>query len=97
MQILQEVQRSLSSIGFNQKLEPFNRRIVSILVTVLPGFISVWVFLIHEADSAQEYMESIYIAVVSTGILLSFTSTISITKKLFSFIENIGECFKESE
>lgn len=93
----EEVQKSFQSIGLDPKLEPFNRRILSILVITSLGIISVWIFLIHEADSAEEYMESTYVITVSTGVVLSFASTTLITKKLHSFYKAHEEYLNESE
>lgn len=97
MSILQEVQKSLKAIGFSPKLEPFNHRISSIFVISFSGVISQWIFLIYEADSGQEYMESIYVATACTGVLLSFSNTILSTKKIFLFINSIDEFINESK
>lgn len=56
-----------------------------------------WIFLIYEADTDQEYMESMYTVSVGSGIFLSFASSTFLTKKLYSFIDGIQENFSESE
>lgn len=91
----QVVQKSLHSIGFGPTLEPFNRRILSILAVTCLGVISLWIYLFHEADGAEAYMESICLITICTATLLSDASTILITKKLFAFINAHDECFNE--
>lgn len=77
MQVLQEVQKSFNWMGFNPKLEPFNRRILRILTIVFPAVVLQWMFLMLEANSAQEYLESIYMITACTCTFASFLSTIS--------------------
>lgn len=91
----EEVRKSLHSIGVSPKLEPFNRRILSILASTSLGVISLWIFLFHGADSAEEYMKSVCLITICTGTLLSFASTILIKKELFAFIKSHDECFDE--
>lgn len=97
MLILQEVQKSFDSIGFNPKLEPLNHKILGILCIVVPAVLSLWIFLVHEANSAHEYMDSIYVISTSCGIFLSFTSTILITKKLYFLFKVFDEFINEGK
>lgn len=97
MPILKEVEKSFNSIGFDPKLKPFNHKTLSILVILLPGIILQWIFLICVANRAEEYMESIYIVTTSTGVFLSFASTILIREKLFYLIEIDNEFVRESK
>lgn len=96
MQILQEVQKSFNSIGLGPELEPFNRKILSTLVGIFPGVVSLWIFLIHEANSAVKYLESIYVVTTCSGFFICFASTIIITKKLFAFIKIVEDFVNES-
>lgn len=64
MQMLREARRSLNLLGFNQKLEPFNLIVLCICVFIFLCVSSQWIFLFFEADSAHEYMESIYIVCI---------------------------------
>lgn len=95
MQTLLEVQKAFKSMGLRRNQEPFNQRVLSILVIVFPGLISMWIYLICEADSDNEYMESVYIVTLASGVFLSFATTILITKKLFSFIKSSDEFSNE--
>lgn len=97
MQIFEEVQNSFISIGFSPKQDLFNRRISGILAMTLLGVVLLSMFLVLEADSAQEYMESFYITTTSFGILLSIASTIFIKQKLFPFKKSGDEIVNESE
>lgn len=97
MRTLQEVQTSFDWMGFNPKLKPFNHKIRAILAITIPAVISQWKFLVHDANNAREYMESIYIVSVCSGVFLCFASTIFITKKLFAFINSVDELMNESK
>lgn len=97
MQVFQETQKSFKWMGFDSKLKPFNRRISSILVFTFTCVLLLWIFLIYEADTDQEYMESIYCVSVGSGVFLSLASSTFITKKLYSFIDGIQGNFNESE
>lgn len=97
MRTLQVAQKSLNSIGISPELEPFNEKILSNLVIIFPTIILQWIFLFHEADGAQEYIECSYIATACTGVFLSFASTIFITTKFLSFFNSVDDFFNESE
>lgn len=92
-----EVQKGFRSIGFGPNLEPFNPRVLSILTTTFLGVVSLWMFLFYEADSAEQYMESVCVITVCTGTLLSFASTVQDSEKLFSFIKADDEYLNESK
>lgn len=97
MNIYQEVQTNFESVGFSPKLSPFNHKTLGFLVTTSFMIILGLIFLIHEADSAQLYMESIYSLTACIGVFLSFANLIFITKKLFSFIESMDKIINESK
>lgn len=97
MKIYQEVQKSFVWIGFDQKLEPFNRKISSILAITFTAVLLQWIFLIHVAETAQQYMESMYIVSTCSGIFLAFASSTFTTKRLFSFIKRVNESVDESK
>lgn len=97
MQTLQAVQKSFDSLGFSPKLKQFNYKISGISVISFLGIILLWIYLLHEADSSQEYMESIYIVTACSGIFLSFASTVFFKEELFSFINSFNELTNESK
>lgn len=94
---LWEVQKNFDSLGLSRNQAPLNYRVLSIAATTFSGIILLWIFVIYEADSAQKYMKSIYVATAATGTFLSFVSTIFITQKLFSSIEGVEEFLNESK
>lgn len=84
-------------MGFDPQFKPFNRRTSSILALTFTAVLLMWIYLIYEADTDQEYMESMYFVSVCSGIFLSFASSAFFTKKLYSFIDGIQENFNMSE
>lgn len=97
MQLYQAVQQSIDSIGISPKLKAFNQRALLILVMTTWCVILEWIFLNYEADSAEEYMKSIYTITAGIGAILCFTSTILIRQRLFSLITMHNASFNESK
>lgn len=97
MQTLQEVQKSFHSIGFSPELKPFNQRILAILAIIFASVILEFTYLIHEADSAQKFMESIYVTTVTIGSFFCFANASFIMEEIFSFIDSSNETFRESK
>lgn len=97
MQIFQELQKKMYSIGFSPQLKPHNNKIVSVLVIIFVTVILLLIFPIYEANNAREYMESIYICNVCIGMLVSLTNTVLKSKKLFEFIKSMDEFVNDSK
>lgn len=97
MQTLQEVQKSFISIGYSPKLKPFNQRVLAILAIIFVGVVLEFIYLIHDADGAQELMESIYIITATAGSFLCFASSSFIMEEIFAFIDSSNETFRESK
>lgn len=97
MRVLQVVQKCFDAMGLSPKRDQFNPITSIILVLATSGVGLQWIFFFHEADSSQEYMESIYVATACSGALISFASTVFIRKQLFSFIGSVDELFNGSK
>lgn len=97
MQTLQVVQKNFEFFGLSPKLEPFNRQILKTFIISISGIASQWIFLLHEANGSKEYMESIYIVISCSGIVLSFASTTFNKEKLFLGIDSNDELIFESK
>lgn len=97
MKILQEVQKSFNSIGFSPNLDRFNKKILIVTSVIVVGLILQLIYIFHEADTPQEYMESIHFFSACFSILLSFASSVLMKQKLFSFIKQIEDHLKISE
>lgn len=95
MKTLQEVQKKFESIGLGTAVKPFNR--IKLRYITLSGVISMFIFLIYEADSAQEYMESAFLVTTTGGTLLCFANTNLTIKKLFSFIDYVDKFVNEGK
>lgn len=97
MQTLHVAQKSLNSIGFSPEQSRFSGKILSNFFIIFPTIILQWIFLFHEADGAQEYIECLYIVTSCTGVFLSFASTIFISTKFFSFFKSVDDFFNQSK
>lgn len=97
MEVLQAVQANFISMGFNPRVEQFNYILLKNIVMSVLGTLLLWIYLLHEADNAQEYMESTYFVASCSGIGLSAMSMISLTKELFSFFERFDNLANQSK
>lgn len=97
MKTLQEIRKSFCSLGFSPELHPFNHMVLRFLCMAFLTGLLLWIFFIHVADSAQEYLETIYLITAYNGIFLSFASTIFIAEKLFIFFNNVDKISNESK
>lgn len=96
MKILQVVQKNFTLLGIDPKLERFNQRLLINLAMSALAIALLWIYLLREADSSQEYMESTYFLVACSGIFLSAMSTTFMTKKIFAFFNFFDELPSES-
>lgn len=96
MKVLQTLQKNFVSIGFDPKRKPFNRTFMKVITLTISTMILLWIFLLHEADSNQQYMESVYCIVDCGAVFLSVSSTIFITKKIFSLSDHYEGIVNES-
>lgn len=97
MQIFQVLRKNCDSMGVSSKLTSFNKKLLSIIVINFPLYFLHWIYLLHEANSPQEYIGSIYVINARSTIFLSILSTAFVSEKLFSFIDGIDELVNESE
>lgn len=93
MKTLQVVQKSFRSLGLSSQIDLFNL----ILITSFPFEISLWIYLFYEANTSQEFMESIYMTTICTAVFASYASTLLITDKLFSFFDSFDDHINESK
>lgn len=91
MNIFQTVQMHFALIGYESKLQPFNRRQkLNFVHSLLSGF-SVYAYFLHVANTPKEYMNSMFICGVGTLINVSHISTVLKMKKNFTVIEEVEE------
>lgn len=95
MKHYQEVQKGFEWLGFDLKLSDHN--ILGTMVISLSGIISEWIFLLFEANSSQEYLESIYFITSSVGIFISYTSALLLKDKLLVFIDTVDRTINKSK
>lgn len=97
MKVLQAVKANFVSMGFNPELEQFNYILLKNIVMCASGTAAMWIFLLYEAESSQEFMESAYFVATCSGIGLSAISMIFLTTELFSFFDHFDEIANQSE
>lgn len=102
MKIFQTVQRNLIPLGYvRDHAEYYKLRrphLVAIATCVFTGgAISIFIFVIHLADSPAEYMDSLYMSAVLLSIFVSYLTTIWNMTKLFGFIDNLQKFCNESK
>lgn len=98
MKILRVVQRNFDFIGISPNREFLNQKVLTIIFVSVSGMSSLFIFFFHEANTAQEYMEFIYIVTAAIGTSLSAANTVFfVKKKLFSFIDSVDGHFNESK
>lgn len=96
MQAFQVVQKNYDLLGFNPDLEFFNHNMLSFLMVSTPAYALLLIYLFHEANSSQEYMESAYASICCGCIFLSLISIIFMRKELYSFLNGFNEALNES-
>lgn len=102
MKLFQTVQADLKFIGFIRNRDgyryyPFSMRYFSVTFIYLLEIISMFTFAIRSADSAGDYLDSIYILCVSITLFTSFTNNIFKMKKIFDFFDNCEKVCEESK
>lgn len=98
MKFFQTVQKVLELLGFirnhgGYRYYPFSIRHFRATVLYLVTIMSIFIYTIHSADSAEaeEYLDSFYIFSVSSTIFISFAHNTFKMTKLFNFLDHCGE------
>lgn len=97
MQILQQVRKCFNAMGFSPELDIFDRNMLTLLVPPSLAITLMWLFLFHEADGAQEKVESFHITTVCSCGFVCFISTVLFRKEFFAFFEHFDEFLNESK
>lgn len=98
MNIFQTTQMHLALNGYNNaNLRPFNKQQKFIFVEMILSLTSLYVHLLHVAESQKEYMFSILITAVDTLIAISHISTTLKMRTIFIFIDEVEEVLIASE
>ena len=96
LKIFQMVQKDLATIGYNAD-NPINSKLLSEFLKLMIFTIFECVYLCHDAETPQGYMDSMLMATVIISICISFVSTVQKTAKIFIFIDEIENGINESE
>lgn len=97
MKIYQTTRTCLALFGFQEDLQPFNKRQKLIFLPCVFFHTANLVQLFHVANTTQEYMDSIFLTTVGTLITASHISTIGKMKTIFSVINKIEEGINQSK
>lgn len=97
MQLLQEVRNSFDSMGFSPKSDQLSHKFLNNFIINFSGYILLWIYLLRDANSSLQYMESIYMITVCSCIFLSAVSTVFLQDELFLFIDTLNSLFNESK
>lgn len=97
MKILQTVQTNLAVLGFERNLRPFNKRQMFWFFEGLLSSTTFVIYLLFEASSPKEYMDSIFMIVIGTLMTISHFSMILETETIFVLIDKIENIINASE
>lgn len=98
MKVLKTVRWSLALMGYHdsqQRRFGINQKAYT-LVNLL-FMISLCVYLYHGANSAQEYIFSIFMLITIVGIFVSFVDTSNKAELIFLFIEKVQKIIDDGE
>lgn len=98
IKLFETMQTNLINLGFipNQKM-PFN---VQHTRGCIIGFLAIvlhFAFLVYEADTVKQCMDSIFMITVGIAMLTSFVSTVFKTETLFIVIDGLQEIVNKRE
>lgn len=91
------MQRAFALMGFSSNKSFWNVEYLIGFATAGLAIPSFLIFLFHEADSAKEFTDSIYITAVSIAIFISFINTVHKRSKLTILFKMIEENVNNSE
>lgn len=92
IKLLETTQTNLINLGFipNQK-NPINVQHTRGFIIGLLAIVLHFAFLVYEADTLKQCMDSIFMITVGIAILISFVSTVFKTETLFTVINGLQE------
>lgn len=97
MKFFQTIRTRLALFGFQEDLEPFNKRQKWIYVPCLSFHICNAVQLFHVASTTKEVMDAIFVNGVGTLITVSHTCSIVKMKTIFVLMNEIQEGINSSK
>lgn len=97
MRIAKSVLKNLASIGYRANERPFNREQLWILLDRFITIILQFMYLLVEAKTPRQYMESYFTFCVALLMYISLMSTMVEMPTMFVFIDEIEQVIHESE
>lgn len=97
MEIAQTVKKNLASIGYRTNVRPFHREQLWILLERLISFLLQLMYLLEEAKTPKQYMQSYFTLCVAILMYISLASTIIEMPTIFIFIGDMEKVINERE
>lgn len=100
MECFQTIRKKIALLGFipnhyDYPHYPYTREHLRTHSIFSWNMISLFIFAIHVADSAKEYMESLYIITATAALFTSYTTITLKMTKLFNFFDDIERNINE--
>lgn len=97
LEIFQTVKQNLASIGFSANQSAFDKEQLLRGFEGFLGLSSLFIYLIHVANTPTEYMESIYMTIAGVGVLVSYLSMNINYTIIIDFIDEVEGVIDGSE
>lgn len=97
MKAFQQVRMNLASLGFRPNQSPFNKTQLWTYVKVFLSLLLLCLYLVREANTPKEYMDSIFMTAATFFILIGRVSTLLQNATIFDLIDSIEKVITGSE
>lgn len=97
MKIFQIIEQNFASLGFSSNQRSFNKKQLQIGLYFILGNVSQYAYLFHDANTAQQYMDSIFTTTTGTLIFISYVNTVRIMPIIFNSIDGLQRVVDESK
>ena len=95
MKIFKTFQKNFALSHFIRNEHPFNRKHLECLLESFTSLTSTYLFLLCGKYSVREFMDSIYIITVGTGMFIGFVNTVYRILQIFDFIDAVEKTIND--
>lgn len=89
--------RSLSEIGIDSNLHPFNAVQLTLIFEFVLNISFQFIFLVHVAQTPKEFLDVIYLNTQAALAFIAYLSIIFQAKTIFNSIDLLGKTVEERE